>query len=124
MPDESYKNVARGHARVGMQVGKHVGDVHVHEPAPEDLAGRIEAVQAELRALRKSRDLDEHIYLTAQGDLEEAAGLALLGADKPMDDDKRAQLIQILRRVWLVVSGVADLGAKVAAIITAAQLVR
>ncbi|MGO9784285.1 MAG: hypothetical protein ACLPKE_36360 [Streptosporangiaceae bacterium] len=124
MPDESYKNIARGHAQVGMQVGKHVGDVHVHKPAPDDLADQIEAVQSELRALRKSRDLDEQTYLTAQGDLEEAAGLVLPADDEPMGDDKRSQLIRVLQRVWLVLSGVADLGSKVAAIITAAQIVR
>ena len=114
MPDESYKNIARDHA----QVGKHVGDVHVHKPAPENLAEQIEAVQADLRALRKSRDLDEQIYLTAQGDLEEAAWLARMG------DDKRSQLIVVLQRVWLVLSGVADIGSKVANILTAAQIFR
>jgi len=116
MPDESYTNIARGHAQVGMQVGKNMGDIHVHAPTRDGLAGQIEAVHNELRELRGSSDLDEQAYLAAQGGLEEAAGLALTG--------QRQRLIDVLQRVWLVLSGVADLGSKVANIVTAAHALR
>ena len=120
MSGDSYTNLASGNAYVGAQIGKHVGDAHVHMNGSQGAAAPSTAIEKELAAVRaeliqlyENGQLGEQVYVSANDGLQEAESLA------GQPTGTRARLIAILERVHRVLADVADLGSKVASILSA-----
>lgn len=120
MSGDSYTNQASGYACVGAQIGKQVGDTYVHMNSSRDGSARITAIEKDLAAVREeliqlyeNGQLGEQAYVSADEGLQEAEGLA------GQATGKRSRLISILERVHRVLADVADLGSKVASILSA-----
>ncbi|MEU4369230.1 5'-methylthioadenosine/S-adenosylhomocysteine nucleosidase [Micromonospora chersina] len=112
------QNIARGNARVGVQAGNIFGNVTVG-PEPErttDLAAGIAELRDRLKLAHRDGRLDEETYAAAESELD-AAG-ECLREDNP---GSRSALMVTLKRLRGLVADVAELAARVAAIIAVAK---
>jgi len=120
-------NIATGNTQVGVQAKDIHGDVRVvfgsGPGTPADLSPQIAALVAEVAAfgeqLRQARTagrLDEGTYLAAEAELEVVAG-SLAASTEP----GKSRLMLALKKLRGLIADVADLAAKVAAIITAVK---
>jgi len=117
-PMTSFANNASGNARVGVQVGQQFGDIRIGgEPAPApDLERQLDELRAELGRARATGALDEETY--------EAADQELALVDKALpatSPPARGAVVLALKRLRGLVGDVAELVAKVTAIITAVR---
>jgi adenosylhomocysteine nucleosidase len=111
-------NIAVGHARVGIQAEQIFGDIRI-APEPEsaaDLAAQIADLRRRLRQARQAGQLDESAHLAAEAELDVATEALAAGTA-----EGRSKLVVALKRLRGLVSDVADLGAKLAAIISAVR---
>jgi adenosylhomocysteine nucleosidase len=115
-PHESItnKNEARNHAVVGVQVGQVGGSVNVTIQGPADLRRELTQLRADVTAARDGLALDQETFEAAQEVLAQAGEHAADGSPSG-----RRKLIAALKQLGGLVSGVADLASKVAAVITA-----
>lgn len=108
-------NVAAGHARVGFQAGQVSGDVRVHiEDVPvDDLPSLLADVRRELgRAYRAGR-VEEELHQAALEELNMATTAAQHKQGK--------QLVLAVKRLSGLIGDLAEFGAKLAAIMSAAR---
>lgn len=113
------KNVARDHARVGVQVGHLYGDVHQTTTASApvtDVAAELRRLRKDLRRSRDTNQLDPESYREAEVELGRA--VSALPADTP---DSERRLIIALKRMRGLVHDVAELASKVGALIAVVQ---
>jgi hypothetical protein len=118
-------NIARDHARVGEQIGRidsridHVaGDVHIGRgvPAGDEILGQLAELRRALVRQRAAGKLDDNTYEAAADELRTAESwLSSPGTAR------RDRFVLALKRLKGLVEGIADLGAKVAALIAAGR---
>lgn len=110
-------NSVSGAAQVGVQAGHIHGDVWVGgapPSAPSDLPSRLAELRDELWRAHRLGHLDQPTY--------EAAETELTAADKALDDPRDgSKLMVALKRLRGLVGDVAELAAKVAAVIAISQ---
>ncbi|MBY8870503.1 5'-methylthioadenosine/S-adenosylhomocysteine nucleosidase [Micromonospora sp. PLK6-60] len=108
------RNVATGNARVGVQAGQIHGDVTVSaDPQrPVDLAADLAELRRHVKQARLDGHLDEETYAAAESELDTAT--ECLPASEP---DKKGALLVTLKRLRGLVADVAELAARLAAII-------
>lgn len=117
-PNSGVTNIATGNARVGVQAGQVVGDIRITpEPrATADLAALIADFRQQLGQARRAGLLDEGTYQTAQAELN-----VVTRSLSPRSEQNHSRLMLALKKLRGLIADVADLAAKVAAIITAAK---
>lgn len=112
------RNVADGNAWVGVQAGHIYGDVSIGR-SPEsglDPAARLADLHARLRKARTAGEVDEDTFTAAQ---EELAVVSESLAESTEQGKSRAMIA--LKRLRGLLVDVADLAAKVAAVIAAVR---
>jgi 8-oxo-dGTP diphosphatase len=117
--NQNIRNIASGHARVGVQTGVVHGDVNVGaagEWAPVDLSSALLGFRTQLRSAHTAGTVDDDTFTATEAELT-TAGEALR-EDSP---DSRRTLLVALKKVRGLVGDVADLAAKVAIVIALAQ---
>jgi adenosylhomocysteine nucleosidase len=117
-PSAGVTNIATGNARVGVQAGQVIGDIRIApEPrAPADLAALIADFRQQLGQARRARLLDEGTYQAAQAELN-----VVTQSLSSRTEQNHSRLMLALKKLRGLIADVADLAAKVAAIITAAK---
>jgi adenosylhomocysteine nucleosidase len=109
-------NLATGGARVAVQAGQIFGGVQiVAEPGPSaDIATQLAEVRELLRQARHAGRLDEGIHAAAEAELDIAdSALAQRTAEG------KSKLVVALKRLYGLIGDVAELGARLAAVISA-----
>jgi adenosylhomocysteine nucleosidase len=114
----TYQNVARGDARVGIQVGQVHGDVNytVEQSRPADLAQALAGFRSRLRSARADGRVDEATFAAAEDEL--AIADDALRAETPQG---KGRLTLALKRLRGLLGDAADLAGDLATIITLAQ---
>lgn len=112
------KNEATGQAMVGMQIGVNHGEAHVTigQPSPIGMTEALTALHGKLQRARTAGRIDEATYTAANAEIAEADN-----ALKEGGRDGRSRLVLALKKIWGLISDVADLAADVAALIAMAQ---
>ena len=115
---ETIRNIAKGHAHVGVQAGSVYGGIWIAaEPsAPVDLAEALAGLRDRLQQARTAGDLDEDTFEAAEAELSVAT--EALRTNTPQG---RAKLVLALKKVRGLIADLADLAAEVAIIITLAR---
>lgn len=110
----TFTNMATGNARVGIQAGQIFGNVTVGaEPErPVDLAMAIAELRQLLKRSHRDGELDDATYAAAEAELDAASDC--LRDETPQS---RSMLMVALRRLRGLVADVAELAAKLAAVI-------
>lgn len=120
------ENVAKDHSRVGVQAGQinigaqagQIKDNVFGATGQADLQDQLAELRRELLAARNSHELDAETFAAADEELSKAA-------EQSVDSsDGRSKLVIALKRLKGLVDGIADLGAKIAAIIAAIHSLR
>ncbi|WP_328709771.1 5'-methylthioadenosine/S-adenosylhomocysteine nucleosidase [Microbispora hainanensis] len=113
---DGVRNVARGHARVGVQAGAIYGNVSVgRSPEPEaDARVLLTELRDELARARTSGTVDEDTFAAAEEELSVAADS--LSSDS---EQGRHRAMIALRKLRGLLMDLAELASKVTAIITA-----
>jgi adenosylhomocysteine nucleosidase len=117
-PNTGVTNIATGNARVGVQAGQVIGDIRIapESRATADLATLIADFRQQLGQARRADLLDEGTYQAAQAELNVVAQSL-----SPRTEQNDSRLMLALKKLRGLIADVADLAAKVAAIITAAK---
>lgn len=108
------QNIATGDARVGVQAGQILGNVIVG-PSPDqpiDLAASIADLRNHLKQAHFDGHLDEETYAAAESELDAATDCIREGTT-----GKKDGLLVPLKRLRGLVADVAELAARLAAII-------
>jgi 8-oxo-dGTP diphosphatase len=131
-PGSAVTNIASTGARVGVQVGQVYGDVQVgteprSEPEPT-LPAQLAALRRGLRQAHRDGELDDSTYTAAAVELDVITSFLTDGhpGDGGAEADQRkadGTVMVALKRLRGLVADVADLAAKVAAIVTAVRTV-
>ncbi|MCP3784922.1 5'-methylthioadenosine/S-adenosylhomocysteine nucleosidase [Micromonospora sp. A3M-1-15] len=110
----SNRNIASGNAQVGVQAGQIYGNVNVgaHAEQPIDLAASIADLRTHLKQAHLDGQLDEDTYAAAESELEVATACVSAGTT-----EKKSGLMVALKRLRGLVADVAELAARLAAII-------
>ncbi|MGN9918758.1 5'-methylthioadenosine/S-adenosylhomocysteine nucleosidase family protein [Micromonospora palomenae] len=112
------RNIAKGNARVGVQAGQIYGNVTVgsDRDRPVDLTAGIAELRDRVRKAHRDGQLDEETYAAAESELDVAS-------DCLKEDTVRSRgtLMVALRRLRGLVADVAELAAKLAALIAVAK---
>lgn len=110
----SNRNIAAGNAHVGVQAGQIYGNITVGAEAvrPIDLATSIADFRTHLKQAHLDGQLDEETYAAAESELE--AATTCVSADTA---EKKSGLMVALKRLRGLVADVAELAARLAAII-------
>lgn len=110
----SNRNIASGNAQVGVQAGQIYGNVTVgsHAEQPIDLAASIADLRTHLKQAHLDGQLDEDTYAAAESELEVATACVSAGTT-----EKKRGLMVALKRLRGLVADVAELAARLAAII-------
>ncbi|WP_446210894.1 5'-methylthioadenosine/S-adenosylhomocysteine nucleosidase family protein [Micromonospora sp. IBSANI012] len=112
------RNIATGNARVGVQAGQIYGNVTVGPDGdrPVDLTAGIAELRDRVRKAHRDGQLDEETYAAAESELDVAS-------DCLKEDTVRSRgtLMVTLKRLRGLVADVAELAAKLAALIAAAK---
>lgn len=127
-------NASRG-SQVGVQAGQVYGDIRVgSEPgrgpagsgSEPSLSGQLAALRRLLRQAQVAGDIDDATYTAAEAELDVITSYVVdrhrrgegVGADRtPVD----GAVMVALKRLWGLVADVADLAAKVTAVVTAVR---
>jgi adenosylhomocysteine nucleosidase len=111
-------NIATGNARVGVQAGQVIGDIRITpEPrAPADVTALVADFRRQLDQAWKAELVDKDTYQAAQAELN-VVTLSL----SHRSEQNQSRLMLALKKLRGLIADVADLAAKVAAIITAAK---
>ncbi|PZG19502.1 purine phosphorylase [Micromonospora craterilacus] len=114
----SNRNIASGNAQVGVQAGQIYGNVNVGAGAerPIDLATSLADLRTHLKQAHRDGRLDEETYAAAESELDVASDC--ISAGKP---EKKGGLLVALKRLRGLVADVAELAARLAAIIAAVR---
>jgi adenosylhomocysteine nucleosidase len=114
-PGTTGGNIARDWATVGIQAGQINGPVHLFMGSGPvaGLRTEIADLRRQLERARQAGRIDEPTHEAAQAELDIA--------EKELETESRSKLVIALRRLHGLISEMADLGAKVAAIISAAR---
>ncbi|WP_214319457.1 5'-methylthioadenosine/S-adenosylhomocysteine nucleosidase [Nonomuraea sediminis] len=115
---EHIKNVATGHARVGVQAGHIHGNVSIGLPpaAVLDFSAQLVELRDRLRLARKAGEVDEDTYAAAEQEI--AAATESLSE---RSEQGRSKAMIALKRLRGLLVDVADLAANVASVITAVR---
>jgi adenosylhomocysteine nucleosidase len=108
----SNRNIASGNARVGVQAGQIYGNVDAGSERPIDLATSIADLRTHLKQAHLDGRLDEETYAAAESELD--AATECLSAGTP---EKKSGLLVALKRLRGLVADVAELAARLVAII-------
>lgn len=110
----SNRNIASGNAQVGVQAGQIYGNVTVGAGAerPIDLAASIADLRTHLKQAHLDGQLDEETYAAAESELDAATECVSAGTP-----ERKSGLMVALKRLRGLVADVADLAARLAAII-------
>jgi adenosylhomocysteine nucleosidase len=108
-------NIAAGHAQVGVQAGQIFGDVHVGtEGAPvDDLPLLLAGLRRELDRAHRAGRVEDEVHLAALEELDVATASAR--------DKQGKQLLVAAKRLSGLIGDLAEFGAKLAAIVSAAR---
>ncbi len=108
------RNIATGNAQVGVQAGQIYGNVTVGAGVerPVDLAASIADLRTHLKQAHLDGQLDEETYAAAESELEAATECVSAGTP-----EKMSGLMVTLKRLRGLVADVAELAARLAAII-------
>ncbi|MEU1969164.1 purine phosphorylase [Micromonospora sediminicola] len=108
-------NIASGHAQVGVQAGQVIGNVTVGAGTERstDLEASIADLRAHLKQAHRDGRLDGETYAAAETELNAASDCISAGVP-----ERKGVLLISLRRLWGLVADVAELAAKLAAVIT------
>ncbi|MDG4823985.1 hypothetical protein O7635_19190 [Asanoa sp. WMMD1127] len=114
----TYRNVARDNARVAAQIGRVDGNISIHQGvgASADLDDGLEDLRRALAVAAERGLIDKGTLADAQDELAKAGAVLPAG-----DDDDRGRVVRSLRKVKGLVGDVADLGARIAAIVAAVE---
>lgn len=112
------RNIATGNARVGVQAGQVYGSITLgSEPErPIDLAAGIADLRELLKWAHRNGQLDEATYVAAKAELDVATDCV-----KEQTARSRSALVVTLKRLRGLVADVAELAARLAAIIVVAK---
>jgi class 3 adenylate cyclase len=117
MKDRPVSNIAKGHARVGTQVGNVTGNAYFGtSPTDDSLRDQMDELREALREARSQGRIDVDTFIAAGWELGEA--LSCLSVNGTYD---RNGLVRALERLAVVVNGVALLESRVAAIASNAR---
>ncbi|MCX4470170.1 5'-methylthioadenosine/S-adenosylhomocysteine nucleosidase [Micromonospora sp. NBC_01655] len=110
----SNRNIASGNAHVGVQAGQIYGNVTVGAGTerPIDLAASIADLRTHLKQAHLDGQLDEETYAAAESELDAATECASAGTP-----EKKSGLMVALKRLRGLVADVAELAARLAAVI-------
>ncbi|MEV4625340.1 5'-methylthioadenosine/S-adenosylhomocysteine nucleosidase [Micromonospora sp. NPDC049523] len=116
--DATIRNIASGNARVGFQAGQVYGNVTVgtESERPIDLTAELADLRGLLKQAHRDGQLDETTYAAAETELDIASGCL-----KEDTARSRGKLVVTLKRLRGLVADVADLAARLAAIIAVAK---
>jgi adenosylhomocysteine nucleosidase len=106
-------NVARDHSRVQVQAGQIRGNVTIDTSSQTGLRDQLAELRRDLFAARDCSELDLETFAAANEELSKAAEYSI------DTSDGRSKLVIALKRLKVLVENVAELGAKIAAIIAA-----
>jgi 8-oxo-dGTP diphosphatase len=131
-PGSAVTNIASTGSRVGVQVGQVYGDVRVGTEAGTDpdptWPAQLAALRRRLRQAHRAGELDDATYRAAAVELDVIT--SFLNGDNTRDggleedrDKGDGTVMVALKRLRGLVADVADLAAKVAAIVTAVRAV-
>jgi adenosylhomocysteine nucleosidase len=115
---EGITNIAAGHARVGFQAGQVYGNISIGpEPATiNDLAAQLFDFREQLSRARMAGILDDTTYRAAKVELD-----VVTGSLPAETEQSKSRLMVALKRLRGLIADVADLAARLAAIISAAK---
>jgi hypothetical protein len=117
MKDRPVSNIAKGHARVGTQIGNVTGNAYFGtSPTDDSLRDQMDELREALREARSQGRIDVDTFIAAGWELGEA--LSCLSVNGTYD---RNGLVRALERLAVVVNGVALLESRVAAIASNAR---
>ncbi|GGN88884.1 purine phosphorylase [Actinoplanes lobatus] len=110
----SFRNIATGNARVGVQAGQIFGGAHVGDRAdqPVDIVAAIAELRRLVRAAHQDGRLDDDTYKAAEAELDDATDRASSG---------RGGLLVTLKRLSGLVADVAEVAARLSAVIVAVR---
>ncbi|MFI6294626.1 purine phosphorylase [Nonomuraea sp. NPDC050790] len=114
---DSAKNVARDHARVGVQAGHIHGDVTIGTPPPArvaDPAAQLAELRERLAEARKAQEVDEDTFIAAEAEIEVAAESL-----SESTTAGRSKALIALKKLRGLLADAAELAAHVSAVITA-----
>lgn len=111
-------NIASGNARVAVQAGQIFGGVRIGpEPElPPDLAAQIADFREQLRQARRAGHIDESVHQAAETELDIVTEALAAGTAQ-----SKNKVTVALKRLRGLISDVADLAAKLTAIISAVR---
>ncbi|TCK24449.1 hypothetical protein EV378_0221 [Pseudonocardia endophytica] len=121
---DTYKNVAKGNARVGAQIGRlegraanHAdGDTYSQSAGTRVVAALLDEIQVELRRARSRDEIDEPTADAIRAEVDAAAECL------PLDDEQqRGRFIIMMRRAKGLVEGLSTLTVKVVEAINAVR---
>jgi adenosylhomocysteine nucleosidase len=112
----THQNIAAGSARVGVQAGQIYGTVTVGGDVPFDLATAMTDLRGRLHQANRDGRLDDETYAAAEKELDVAIECLQTGAAR-----NKSTLVMALKRLRGLVADVAELAARLAAILAMAR---
>jgi adenosylhomocysteine nucleosidase len=111
-------NVATGNSRVGIQIGQLFGGMQIGQvdASHGDVSAQIAEFRRLLRAANLAGRIDEDLNAAAEEELDIAAQAAVAG-----EPQAKSKIIVALKRLYGLISDVAELGAHLATIIRTVQ---
>lgn len=121
--DTSNRNVATGHAWVGVQAGQVFGNIRIvpaGPTAPSDLPAEIAALRDEIKRAHEAGEVDDGTYDAATDEIDVVARHI---TDRPTPENTD-RLLVALKKLRGLIADVATLAEKVATIIAAVRSIR